>query len=268
MKCCILFQEKLENAFWAEAVNTTGYLRNRCAYKSINGRTPYEEWRGNAPRISHLRTIGTEAYVLNKTQGREKFDARGEKGVLVGYSEQTKGYRVWIPERKKVVISRDVRFLEEISNSNEEQKFNELPIEEHNEDIESRSKSEDEPKASEINIHSTPERNIKEKQYRGAGRPRIIRTGSRGRPRKQYHMRSTSNTTVHDQGENRDNTSMETDEEDDNRTEYQDQEEKDDVFHEVNITQLFMNTTEVQMEEALKGEHEKEWIDAMIQEIY
>lgn len=100
MARCILFQGGLDNSFWAEAIHTASYLSNRCISRSLNGKAPHELWKGVAPRLGRLRTIGTEVYVLNKALGKGKFDVRGEKGVLVGYSEHTKAYRLWIPARQ------------------------------------------------------------------------------------------------------------------------------------------------------------------------
>ena len=36
-----------------------------------------------------------------------------EKGYLVGYSENAKAYRIYILESRKVVVRRDVKFMEE-----------------------------------------------------------------------------------------------------------------------------------------------------------
>jgi len=59
MACCILFQADLQMSFWAEAVHAVNYLRNRCASRSLEGRTPYEKWIGKTPDLRHLRVIGT-----------------------------------------------------------------------------------------------------------------------------------------------------------------------------------------------------------------
>lgn len=39
-----------------------------------------------------------------------KFDARAKEGILVGYSEVSKGYRVWLPSESRVAAARDVKF--------------------------------------------------------------------------------------------------------------------------------------------------------------
>ena len=41
-----------------------------------------------------------------------KLEPTAEKGILVGYSETSKGYRIYILEQRKIVVRRDVRFEE------------------------------------------------------------------------------------------------------------------------------------------------------------
>ena len=49
----------LSRGFWAGAVNTANYLRNRSPCQSLRGHiTPYKVWHGKKPDIAHLRTFG------------------------------------------------------------------------------------------------------------------------------------------------------------------------------------------------------------------
>ncbi|TXG67208.1 hypothetical protein EZV62_008483 [Acer yangbiense] len=47
------------------------------------------------------------------TPKRHKLEEKSQKGVFLGYSTQSKGYRVYIMETEKLIISRDVQFDEE-----------------------------------------------------------------------------------------------------------------------------------------------------------
>ena len=41
--------------FWAEAVATVAYLRNRTPARALKEKkTPYEKWNGRKPDLSHL----------------------------------------------------------------------------------------------------------------------------------------------------------------------------------------------------------------------
>jgi len=115
---------------------------------------------------------------------------------------------------------------------------------------------------------SGSESNVPENMcHRVPGRPRIVRTGSCGRPRKQYQLRSTSNVSSHNGNEDHDlreeqYTPRQTEAEPQVR-----QEENDEIFHEANIVQAFSNTMEVSISDALNGVYSKEWKDAMVDEI-
>ncbi|KAA5646783.1 hypothetical protein F3G58_33640, partial [Pseudomonas aeruginosa] len=50
---------------------------------------------------------------MNKNR-RGKFTAKWTEGVFLGYAEYTKGFRIYIPERNDVVISRDVKVVEKM----------------------------------------------------------------------------------------------------------------------------------------------------------
>ena len=44
----------------------------------------------------------------------DKLSIRAYEGKLVGYAEEAKAYRICIPSLKKIIISRDVEFFEEM----------------------------------------------------------------------------------------------------------------------------------------------------------
>lgn len=113
MARCMMKQAGVPPVFWAEAVNTANYLRNRCPTRSLNGKLPIKIWTGKTPSIKHLRTFGTRAYVLIKDKTNGKLDSRSDECILVGYSEEAKAYRLWSPKKRHVIISRDVKFTED-----------------------------------------------------------------------------------------------------------------------------------------------------------
>jgi len=59
-----------------------------------------------------MRIFGSNVYILDKIQGKDKFAARSKKGVFVGYPREAKDYRVWLPCDKKVMVARDIKFFE------------------------------------------------------------------------------------------------------------------------------------------------------------
>ena len=66
-------------------------------------------WSGVKPKLDHLRPFGCTAYI-HVNQG--KLDPRAVKGVFIGYPLGVKGYKIWLINDKKCVISRNVIFQE------------------------------------------------------------------------------------------------------------------------------------------------------------
>ena len=109
----MLFDANLPTEYWGEAVMTACYLQNRLPTKATQiHKTPYELWNGSKPDLSNLRVFGSEAYVHIPKEKRTKWDAHAGKGVLVGYSESSKGYKILHQATNKVTISRTVIFDE------------------------------------------------------------------------------------------------------------------------------------------------------------
>ena len=109
----MLLDAKLPKKFWAEAVSTAVYLKNRSPSKPLS-KTPYEVWNGRKPKVNHLRVFGSDAYAHVPRDERGKFDSKTCKCIMVGYGMITKGYRLYDPTDKKIVHSRDVQFNEQV----------------------------------------------------------------------------------------------------------------------------------------------------------
>jgi hypothetical protein len=108
----------LSTKYWAEAVHTTVYLRNRSPTSALDGITPYEAWYGTKPSVNHLRVFGSTCYALVPKEKRTKLENRSMKCMLLGYSDEKKGYRLL--SNGKFIISRDVVFDETESQTVEE----------------------------------------------------------------------------------------------------------------------------------------------------
>ena len=107
-----LYHAKLPLFLWAEAVATIVYIRNVCPTSSFKGVTPHERFYSVKPDVGHLRVFGCTAFVHVPDEKRRKLDAKSVKGIFVGYPSGSKGYKVYIPETRKMIRSRDVKFLE------------------------------------------------------------------------------------------------------------------------------------------------------------
>jgi hypothetical protein len=107
----MLIQAKLDKEYWAEAVVTANYVRNRSPISSSN-KTPYELFHGSKPDVSMLRVFGARAFVHVPKQKRTKLDAVSKPGIFLGYEANSKAWRIIADEDRKVYISKDVVFDE------------------------------------------------------------------------------------------------------------------------------------------------------------
>ena len=108
----MLYHSNLPLYLWAEAVATVVYLRNMSPTSSFKGETPYERWYGVKPNVDHLRIFGCNVYVHIPDEKRRKLDPKAFKGIFVGYPDGCKGYKIFVPETRRMYRSRDVKFLE------------------------------------------------------------------------------------------------------------------------------------------------------------
>ncbi|KAE8727661.1 hypothetical protein F3Y22_tig00005406pilonHSYRG00056 [Hibiscus syriacus] len=109
----MLRDASLEKSFWAEAVNTACYLVNRAPSTAIELMTPMEMWTGKPADYSNLHMFGSIVYVMYNSQEISKLDPKSRKCKFLGYVDGVKGYRLWDPTARKVIISRDVIFVED-----------------------------------------------------------------------------------------------------------------------------------------------------------
>ncbi|CAJ2653926.1 unnamed protein product [Trifolium pratense] len=107
MARCMLKGKGLPKCYWGEAVNTAAYVLNRCPTKRLKDNTPEELWTGHKPSVKHLRIFGSLCYRHIPDEKRRKLDDKSEKLIFIGY-DATGAYRMYNPNNKKVVISRDV----------------------------------------------------------------------------------------------------------------------------------------------------------------
>ncbi|GFT06410.1 retrovirus-related Pol polyprotein from transposon TNT 1-94 [Trichonephila clavipes] len=113
----IIYAVNIPLKLWAEAVNMFVYVLNRTGPTSVKDKSPYELWFSKEViSIDHLRVFGTECFVhANQQKKGGNGTKKSFKGVFVGYSGEKHGYRIWIRDQNKVILSRDVIFQNEKS---------------------------------------------------------------------------------------------------------------------------------------------------------
>nr|GEU70147.1 retrovirus-related Pol polyprotein from transposon TNT 1-94 [Tanacetum cinerariifolium] len=98
--------------FWAEAVNTACFVQNRVLVTKPQNKTPYELLHGRTPSIGFMRPFGCPVTILNTLDPLGKFQGKVDEGFLVGYSVNSKAFRVFNSRTRVVQETLHVNFLE------------------------------------------------------------------------------------------------------------------------------------------------------------
>ncbi|GJT23832.1 putative ribonuclease H-like domain-containing protein [Tanacetum coccineum] len=77
-----------------------------------HNKTPYELLTGKIPIISYIKPFGCHVTILNTIDHLGKFAGKSDEGFLVGYSLQSKAFRVYNLETKRVEENLHITFLE------------------------------------------------------------------------------------------------------------------------------------------------------------
>nr|GEZ24779.1 putative ribonuclease H-like domain-containing protein [Tanacetum cinerariifolium] len=108
----MLVDSLLPISFWAEAVNTDCYVKNRVLVTKPHNKTPYELLHGRTPSIGFMRPFGCLVTILNTLDSLEKFNGNVDEGFLVGYSVSSKAFRVFNSRTRIFQKTLHVNFLE------------------------------------------------------------------------------------------------------------------------------------------------------------
>nr|GFC17600.1 retrovirus-related Pol polyprotein from transposon TNT 1-94 [Tanacetum cinerariifolium] len=98
--------------FWAEAVNTACYVQNKVLVTKPHNKTPYELLHGQTSSIGFMRPFGCLVTILNTLDPLGKFKGNVDEGFLVGYSVNSKAFKVFNSRTRIVQETLHVNFLE------------------------------------------------------------------------------------------------------------------------------------------------------------
>ena len=107
----MLIDSDLPKKYWGESVVTANHMQNRLPVTG-NEVTPYETWNKRKPNLKYVKQFGCIAYAAIPPERRQKLDDKAKQLVFVGYEEGTKGYRLLDTNTDKIVINKDVIFIE------------------------------------------------------------------------------------------------------------------------------------------------------------
>ncbi|GJV13389.1 putative ribonuclease H-like domain-containing protein [Tanacetum coccineum] len=107
---------KLPTTFWAKANNTACYVQNTVLVIKPHNKTLYEFFLGRKHALNFMRPFGCLVIILNTIDHLGKFDGKADEGVFIGYSTNSKAFRVFNIRTRIVEENLHVQFSETTPN--------------------------------------------------------------------------------------------------------------------------------------------------------
>lgn len=109
----MLSDSGLPNNLWAEAMLTFAHIKNFTPHSYLKRDILERLWNEKLINIQHLKAFGCRAWATKPSSLRKKLDAKAIPLVFIGYEIGRKAYRLLNLDTNAVIISRDVKFVEE-----------------------------------------------------------------------------------------------------------------------------------------------------------
>nr|GEX88075.1 retrovirus-related Pol polyprotein from transposon TNT 1-94 [Tanacetum cinerariifolium] len=106
----MLADSLLPTTFRVKAVNTACYVQNRVLVTKPHNKTPYKLLICRSPNLDFMRPFGCSVTILNTLDHLGKFEGKADEGFLVGYSVNSKAFRVVNSRTRKVKENLHIRF--------------------------------------------------------------------------------------------------------------------------------------------------------------
>ncbi|PLW08406.1 hypothetical protein PCANC_27961 [Puccinia coronata f. sp. avenae] len=112
--CCSLQDAGLPKFFWEDALRHISFTLNSFpCYTPAGFKAPNEILGKPLVNLSTLHPFGCLVWYKVPKANRQKLDAKGRPSLLLSYLGDGNGYRLWDLEKKSVIKSRDVLFVDE-----------------------------------------------------------------------------------------------------------------------------------------------------------
>ncbi|GKE52809.1 retrovirus-related pol polyprotein from transposon TNT 1-94, partial [Tanacetum coccineum] len=108
----MLIFSRLPEFHWAEAVATTFFNQNRSIIHTRHNKIPYELLSGRKPNVEYFHVFGSFCYPTNNRDDLGKMKSKADIGVFIGYSETSRGFRIYNQRTKKIMETIHVKFDE------------------------------------------------------------------------------------------------------------------------------------------------------------
>nr|GEU54284.1 integrase, catalytic region, zinc finger, CCHC-type, peptidase aspartic, catalytic [Tanacetum cinerariifolium] len=123
------FQSKITPSFKrrAEAIATTCFTQNRSLVILRHEKTPYHIINDRKPSVKFFHIFGSLCYIIRDGENLDKMKGKGDACIFVGYSTQSRAYRVFNKRTRVIVETIHVNFDELPQMALDHVSFNPIP---------------------------------------------------------------------------------------------------------------------------------------------
>nr|GEU43932.1 putative zinc finger, CCHC-type [Tanacetum cinerariifolium] len=108
----MLSTAKVPLFFWAKAITTSCFTQNRFLVISRHEKTPYHIINDRKPSVKFFHIFGSLCYIVRDGENLDKMKEKGDACIFVGYSTQSRAYRVFNKRTRVIVKTIHVNFDE------------------------------------------------------------------------------------------------------------------------------------------------------------
>nr|GEV22622.1 hypothetical protein [Tanacetum cinerariifolium] len=99
----MLSAAKVPLFFWAVAITTSCFTQNRSLIIPRHKKTPYHIINDRKPSVKFFHIFGSLCYIVRDGENLDKMKSKGDACIFVGYSTQSRAYRVF-NKRTRVIM--------------------------------------------------------------------------------------------------------------------------------------------------------------------
>nr|GFB30537.1 retrovirus-related Pol polyprotein from transposon TNT 1-94 [Tanacetum cinerariifolium] len=108
----MLSAAKVPLFFWAEAIATACFTQTRYLVIPRHEKTPYHIINDQKPLVKFFHIFGSICYIVRDGENLDKMKEKGDECIFIGYSTQSRAYRVFNKRTRVIMESIHVNFDE------------------------------------------------------------------------------------------------------------------------------------------------------------
>nr|GFD12918.1 retrovirus-related Pol polyprotein from transposon TNT 1-94 [Tanacetum cinerariifolium] len=102
----MLSAAKVPLFFWAEAIATAYFTQNCSLVVPRHEKTPYHIINDRKPSVTFFHIFGSVCYIVRDGENLDKMKEKGDECIFMGYSTQSRAYRVF--NKRTIVIMESI----------------------------------------------------------------------------------------------------------------------------------------------------------------